>query len=68
MRCIECEGNIDTYDVGAFQKFVDKSAKKYMCRKCLAKHMGWSDEYLEELILFYRRRGCLLFPPLDEEV
>ncbi len=64
MTCKCCGKSIDTYDVGAYRKFVDKAASEYACRDCLAEYLGWSREYLDELILMYRRRGCMLFPPL----
>ena len=66
MICKSCAKPIDTYDVGAYRKFVDKYATEYACRKCLANHLGWSSEYLDELILMYSRRGCMLFPPMGE--
>ncbi len=64
MICKDCGRQIDTYDVGAYRKFVDKAAAEYACRDCLAEYLGWSREYLDELVLMYRRRGCMLFPPL----
>lgn len=66
MTCKICGKTIDTYDVGAYRKFVDKSATEYACRDCLASELGWTREHLDDMILVYRRRGCLLFPPLEE--
>ena len=67
MICKTCGKSIDTYDVGAYRKFVDKAAKEYDCRDCLANRLDWSREYLDKLILMYRRRGCMLFPPIDND-
>ncbi len=67
MNCKLCGKHIDSYDVGAYRKFVDKEARDYACRDCLAEYLGWSREYLDELVLMYRRRGCMLFPPLEKQ-
>ncbi len=66
MTCKCCGKSIDTYDVGAYRKLIEKEAKEYACRDCIAEHLGWSREYLDGLILFYRKRNCMLFPPLDK--
>ncbi len=67
MTCKNCGKSIDSYDVGAYRKFADREAREYACRDCLAEQMGWSREYLDELISFYRKRNCMLFPPLGDE-
>ena len=67
MNCLKCEREIDTIDVGAHRKLIDKCASRYMCRDCLARELGWSREYLDGVIKMYRERGCMLFPPLKED-
>ena len=65
MNCYRCEKEIDTIDIGAHRKLIDKCAAKYLCRDCLASELGWSREYLDQVVINYRKRGCLLFPPID---
>lgn len=65
MVCEACGKPIDSIDIGAYRKLIDKSAKAYLCRACLAERLGWTCEYLDDVILMYRKRGCTLFPPLD---
>ena len=65
MVCEACGKPIDSIDIGAYRKLMDKSAKAYLCRECLAERLGWTREYLDGVILMYRKRGCTLFPPLD---
>ena len=65
MKCYLCNKEIDTIDIGAHRKLIDKCATKYLCRDCLSKALGWDRAYLDKVILIYRERGCLLFPPID---
>ena len=65
MTCRACGKKIDTMDIGAYRKFIGKCDSSYLCRDCIAKHLGWTSETLDEWILKFRRNGCLLFPPLS---
>ena len=67
MNCYSCEKEIDTIDIGAHRKLIDKCAVKYLCRDCLAKELGWDRVYLDKIIQMYRERGCMLFPPIKNE-
>ena len=67
MNCYQCNKELDTIDVGAHRKLVNKCAERYMCRDCLARELGWSREYLDKIIQMYRERGCMLFPPIKKE-
>lgn len=68
MKCYLCNKEIDTIDIGAHRKLIDKCATKYLCRDCLSKALGWDRAYLDKVILIYRERGCLLFPPIDTDL
>ena len=65
MICYSCGKEIDTIDIGAHRKLIDKCASRYLCRDCLAKELGWDRAYLDQVILMHRERGCMLFPPLS---
>lgn len=67
MICYSCEKEIDTIDIGAHRKLINKCASQYLCRDCLAKELGWDRDYLDRVILMHRERGCMLFPPLKRE-
>ena len=67
MNCYSCEKEIDTIDIGAHRKLIDKCAARYLCRDCLSHELGWDREYLDTVIQMYRERGCMLFPPLKAE-
>ena len=64
MICYSCEKEIDTIDIGAHRKLIDKCAPRYLCRDCLSRELGWDREYLDKVIQMYRERGCMLFPPI----
>ena len=64
MNCYSCEQEIDTIDIGAHRKLINKCATEYLCRDCLAKELGWDRHYLDQTIQMYRERGCMLFPPI----
>ena len=68
MNCYSCNNEIDTIDIGAHRKLIDKCASRYMCRNCLSHELGWSREYLDGIIKMYRERGCMLFPPIKKEI
>ncbi len=68
MNCYSCEKEIDTIDIGAHRKLIDKCASRYLCRDCLARALGWDREYLDKVIQMYRERGCMLFPPIKNEI
>lgn len=65
MTCRACGKKLDTMDIAAHRKFIGKCDRDYLCRDCIAKHLGWTRETLDEWILKFRRNGCLLFPPLS---
>ena len=68
MTCYSCEKEIDTIDIGAHRKLIDKCAPRYLCRDCLAETLGWDREYLDTVIQMYRERGCMLFPPIKTQI
>ena len=67
MNCYRCQASLDAIDVGAFRKLINRNANEYMCRNCLATDLEWSREHLDAVVLMYRKRGCLFFPPLETE-
>ena len=68
MNCYSCEKEIDTIDIGAHRKLIDKCASRYLCRDCLSATLGWDREYLDKVIQMYRERGCMLFPPIKTQI
>ena len=52
-------------DIGAHRQVIGKCDRSDLWRDCIAKHLGWTSETLDEWILKFRRNGCLLFPPLS---
>ena len=68
MNCYSCEIEIDTIDIGAHRKLIDKCAPRYLCRDCLSRELGWDREYLDKVIQMYRERGCMLFPPIKTQI
>ena len=68
MNCYSCEKEIDTIDIGAHRKLIDKCAERYLCRDCLSATLGWDREYLDKVIQMYRERGCMLFPPIKTQI
>lgn len=67
MSCLECGQKLDAIDIGAYRKLMDRRAEDCLCRKCLAKSLRWTDDYMESVIRLHRERGCGLFPPLKDD-
>ena len=65
MRCTECGGELDCFDIGCYKKLVNRGADRFLCRSCLAPKLAMTREELDRLIPRFQRQGCKLFPPED---
>lgn len=59
--CMQCEKELTYNDVGAYKKFVNRGAKQFLCKKCLAQKLEIPTEFIDEKIEQFKSQGCLLF-------
>ena len=58
---------MDEFDVGCYRKIINREARDFLCRSCLCRDIGWTEERMDRAIQWFREQGCLLFPPLPED-
>lgn len=67
MNCKCCGADLTPDEIGATKRFVNRASTEFMCLDCLSKHLDCKKEYILERIEFFRKSGCLLFPPKEED-
>lgn len=67
MKCIECEKELDIYDIGFHKKLVNRGATEHTCIPCTCRHFGIPEEKAMPMIRQFQRSGCTLFPPAKDE-
>lgn len=65
--CFRCGSPLGKDDAGAYRRFVDRDAERFLCMRCLCSDLGCSESYLRGRIEFLRENGCLLFPKEESQ-
>lgn len=60
-HCAKCGKELIQLDKALYRKLVSRGAETFMCKECLAEHLGTTGEKLDELAEYYRAQGCTLF-------
>ena len=66
-QCIKCNRELTDVEIGLHRKLVNRGAKSYMCKNCLANEFGVSTDLLDEKVRQCRKMGCLLFGSLPQD-
>ena len=61
-NCKECGANLDNDEIAIYIRLIDRKAKEFLCKKCLAIRLGCDVLLIDEKIHYYREHGCFLFP------
>ena len=61
MGCTICGRELSFNDIGATKKFINRGATTFFCKKCIAKRLDMSEEFMEQTIAFFKQQGCTLF-------
>ena len=59
--CVKCGKTLTYNEIGAYRKFVNRGAKDFLCKECLAKRLGISPERIDQKIEEFKLQGCTLF-------
>lgn len=67
-KCINCEKEIDADNVALCMKLYGRDTQKFHCYECISNLEDFPIEKLYDLVMYYRKSGCMLFTPLPEEM
>lgn len=59
--CMKCGKPLTRIDIGAYKKFINRGSTRFLCKQCLADHLGVSVELIDRKIEEFRQQGCTLF-------
>lgn len=60
--CESCGRPISAYEIALHRKLVNRGAKTFLCKTCLARLYKLSEEDLDKMAEYFKRLGCTLFP------
>ena len=60
-RCIRCGKELNSIDIGAHKKFINRGSTEFMCKSCLADDLNVSEELIDKKIEHFKKQGCTLF-------
>lgn len=60
-ECMACKKTLTRLDENTYRKFVNRGARQFWCKSCLAEKLGVEETILDEKIEYFRRQGCSLF-------
>ena len=64
--CVECDSPMTGDEAALNYKLVDKKTTHLLCPACLARKTMLSTDTLREMIVLFRKQGCVLFSPWTE--
>ena len=59
--CIHCGKELNSIDIGAYKKFINRGSTEFMCKSCLAKDLRVPEELIDQKIEHFKKQGCMLF-------
>lgn len=61
--CKNCHRRLTGDEVGIHKRLVNRGAKEFLCKTCLAAYFGCTEAQIDEKIEYFRAMGCTLFTP-----
>ena len=59
--CIRCGKELNSIDIGAHKKFINRGSTEFMCKGCLANELNVPEELIDKKIEHFKKQGCTLF-------
>lgn len=59
--CMKCGRELSYNEIGAYRKFINRGADRFLCRECLAAHLKVEPEVIDQKIELFKQQGCTLF-------
>ena len=60
-HCMECGAKLERIDVALHRKLVNRGARSFLCKACLAKLYKTTEAQLDRMAENFRAQGCTLF-------
>ena len=60
-HCIRCGKELNSIDIGAYKKFINRGSTEFMCKSCLADDLNVAEELIDKKILCFNKQVCTLF-------
>lgn len=60
-RCIQCGSSVSGDEIGVYRKLINRGAKEFMCKHCLAEDLKCDVELIDKKIAQFKEQGCTLF-------
>ena len=60
-NCKKCGAALVQVEKALHRKLVNRGAEDFMCKKGLSAHSDIPIEKLDELAVYYKKQGCMLF-------
>ena len=58
--CIRCGKQLNSVDIGAYKKFINRGSTEFMCKRCLANELNVPEELIDKKIEHFKKQGCTL--------
>ena len=59
--CFRCGKQLNSVDIGAYKKFINRGSTEFMCKGCLANELNVTEELIDKKIEHFKKQGCTLF-------
>ncbi len=59
--CKKCGVELCRDEIAVYMRMVDRRAKEFLCKPCLAGFYGCSVEVIDKKINQFKKNGCVLF-------
>lgn len=60
-NCIRCGKELNSIDIGAYKKFINRGSTEFMCKSCLANFLEVPEALIDKKIEDFKKQGCTLF-------
>ena len=60
-HCYRCHKKLERDEIGLHRKLVNRGAREYLCKTCLAAHFKMTIEDCDTLIANFKEAGCSMF-------
>lgn len=64
--CKECNKELESDNIALCKKFFGTKTTEFYCYDCLAVQNSCKVEKLMEIVMNYRKMGCMMFTPLQQ--
>lgn len=58
---MQCGKALTYNEIGAHKKFINRGARQFLCRSCLAASLNVDPELIDKKIEQFKLQGCTLF-------